>query len=276
MGWRASARTSQSADPRRHLNSSRAGQPDFVSTPDLTGQIRFGGIHTMGAHLFPTISQAVAQLAPDLSLATREAEADDLVEMLRQDHIDVALLALPDTASDLEFELIASDPLLLGGAVSHPLVRNSAYVGEVWLTDLKNQQLVLLDDRHCLRGQALAVCDSPEVRTSKLSIRGIVAGLSGRAGLARNAQAVPDMFSLCDALAAGDRITLLPASVVVHELSNYPGLSVRRFAGAAPTRTVAFAWQRSSPRADSFVALAAASRPGIEAVIAAGVTLTDA
>ena len=207
----------------------RAGDP-------LSGDLRVGVIPTLAPYLLPKVSPAVRAAYPRLRLLWLEDRTQPLVEKLQQGALDAALVALEAELGEVEHELIARDPFVLATAPAHPL---SASRAPASAAELRDENVLLLEDGHCFAQQALAFCT--RARAHELEFR---------------ATSLP---TLAQMVAGGAGVTLLPRLAVATEAAR-AGLHVRDFARPAPQRTVALVWRPRSPLAPALRQLAATVR----------------
>jgi LysR family hydrogen peroxide-inducible transcriptional activator len=209
------------------------------SADPFHGTLRLGVIPTIGPYLLPEITPALVRAFPRLQLLWTEARTGDLVHELKEGGLDGVLLALEADLSDLEHEVIARDPFVLAASPKHPLVRNAKPTP----ADVLNGQVVLLlDDGHCFREQALSFCT--QARAGEHSFR------------------ATSLATLVQMVSAGTAVTLLPSLALPVE--NRRGqLRVRRFTTPQPGRTIALAWRRGSALRQPFVTLAATIRAAL-------------
>jgi len=206
------------------------------STDPLASTIRLGVIPTLSPYLIPCIRPALRRAYPKLTLLWVEDKTEVLVGKLGAGELDGALVALEAEIGDVEREIVGYDPFVLAAPAGHPLmVRKSP----VKLSELESENVLLLDDGHCFRDQALAVCSS--AKAQELEFRAT--------SLATLAQMVAD----------GNGVTLLPQLTVATEAKR-AGLSVRPFAEPVPGRTIALVWRRRSPLGTALKQLAATAR----------------
>ncbi|PZP55341.1 MAG: DNA-binding transcriptional regulator OxyR [Micavibrio aeruginosavorus] len=142
------------------------------------GHISIGAIATVAPYLFPAILQTIRSDAPDLNISLRESVTGDLLKGLLSGDIDMAILSLPTDTHVLEEFSLFEDPFYLAVAKGSPLAE-MPFVGEELL---RNMKLILLEEEHCLRQQALSICkgglmqeDRSFRATSLETIRHIVA-----------------------------------------------------------------------------------------------------
>lgn len=120
----------------------------------LAGEMTLGVFPTLAPYLLPLAMPAIKKRLPGLSVRLLEEKTADLLEKLEAGKLDCALLALPVTHPGIEAQPIFSEPFLFACPPSHPLAQKK----RLNLSDLDGHNLLLLDEGHCLREQALAVC----------------------------------------------------------------------------------------------------------------------
>ena len=125
----------------------------------LTGRFRLGVIPTIAPFVLPRALPELRRLYPELKLLLREDLTARLVAALKGGALDAALIALPYDTAGLEHARVGDDPLLAAFPANHPLTAEPRVAAE----RLRDQELILLEDGHCLRDHALAGCglDSP-------------------------------------------------------------------------------------------------------------------
>lgn len=202
----------------------------------LAGTLRIGVIPTISPYLVPRLRPALRRAYPRLTLLWVEDRTAVLVNKLDAGELDAALLALEADIGDLEKESLGYDPFVLATPAGHPLGAKDSPARPM---DLREQSVLLLDDGHCFRDQALSFCNS--AKAQELEFR---------------ATSLP---TLAQMVADGVGITLLPALAVPTEAKR-ARLSVRPFARPGPGRTVALAWRRRSPLGPALRQLAATAR----------------
>lgn len=189
----------------------------------LTGTLRMGVIPTISPYLLPRITPVLRSRYPKLTVNWVEDKTEALLRQLDAGKVDALLLALEADIGDVEREVVARDPFVLATPPGHPL---GAKHSPATLRDLHGVNVLLLDDGHCFRDQALAFCSSAKAR--ELEFR------------------ATSLSTLAQMVAGGGGVTLLPELAVPTEAGR-SGLSVRRFAAPAPCRTIALAWRKTSP-----------------------------
>ena len=210
---------------------------DFARHRDLlSGHLKLGIIPTLAPYVLPRVLPRLQTAYPDLRLEVRETQTKMLLEELTRGELDCVMLALPAEGADVETVVLFDDPFLLALPASEPLPAR----GKVSVGDVDQRRLILLEEGHCLRDQALAFCAAPKLNASS---RDAPAGL-GATSLATVMQMV----------ANGYGVTLLPQVAVEAELHD-DRVKLLRFAAPEPARTVGLAWRRTSPRKQDFAAL---------------------
>ena len=202
----------------------------------LDGTLRLGVIPTVSPYLLPHVTPALRAAFPKLTAIWIEDKTDALVLGLGAGRLDAALLALEAELGDVEHEVVSSDPFLLATAPDDPLGQSAAAVERA---ELRDADVLLLDDGHCFREQALAYCSRAKVR--ELAFR------------------ATSLATLTQMVASGLGVTLLPALAVPMEAER-AGLHLRPFAAPAPARTLALVWRRRSPIAPALRRVAATLR----------------
>jgi LysR family hydrogen peroxide-inducible transcriptional activator len=195
----------------------------------LTGRMQLGVIPSIAPYVLPKILPVLQRRYPELRVELRETQTQMLVEELHRGALDVIMLALPADDAEIESVRLFDDPFLL----AVPATDNRPGSARVSAQDIDTQRLILLEEGHCLRDQALAFCSSARRDVSL-----------GATSLATVMQMV----------ANGYGITLLPRVAVDVELRD-ERVKLLRFTEPAPGRTVGLAWRRTSPRKADFVAL---------------------
>jgi LysR family hydrogen peroxide-inducible transcriptional activator len=206
--------------------------------------LRLGVIPTISPYLLPRIVPALRRAG--LTVRWTEDKTPSLVAAVGSGALDGALLALEADLGDLERAPIARDPFVLAAPRAHPLGRKKTAAE---LAELRGTDVLLLDDGHCLRDQALAVC--AHARTHELDFR---------------ATSLP---TLAQMVSAGAGVTLLPRLAVATE-RRHAALVIRPLADARAYRTIGLCWRRTSPLVPTLQEVAAAIRPLAEAEVSAG------
>lgn len=212
----------------------------------FTGPLRLGVIPTIGPYLLPDLMPDLNRRYPALQLFMREEQTERLLDSLREGRLDLALLALPVPGDDLESAVLFEDRFLVAAPPGHPFAKTDT----VDLGALADESLLLLEDGHCLRDQALAVC----------ALDGPVNEGDFRA---------TSLATLVQMVASGLGVTLLPEMARRREAGTDGRLTIRPLAPPEPGRQIGLLWRRTSGRKAEFRELAAV----ISEVHAAGTSL---
>ena len=191
-----------------------------------TGSIRLGAFPTLGPYFLPLAVPAIRAAFPKLELFLIEEKSDVLVELLKEGKIDAALLALPLHDERITTVSLFDERFLLAAPEADPI----ATAKHVRTSYLNDQSLLLLEDGHCLRDQALEVCR--------------MSGARERAGFRATS-----LETLRQMVAAGMGMTLLPELAVRDGQPHPEGMVVRPFDDPQPVRTIGLAWRASAPSA---------------------------
>ena len=208
----------------------------------LSGPLRLGVIPTIGPFLLPRALPSLRETAPDLKLYLREEQTARLVDRLDAGQLDAAVLALPAPLDDAESEDIAVDPFFVVCPPGHRLASLSVVQPE----DMATEDLLLLEDGHCLREHALAACHLEGARRN--------AAFQGTS-----------LHTLVQMAASGLGVTLVPEMAIASGLTAGLDLHVAPLAGDQPWRRIALVWRRTSGRKETFRELAALMRAALKA-----------
>jgi LysR family hydrogen peroxide-inducible transcriptional activator len=191
----------------------------------LTGLLRLGAIPTIGPYLLPQAMPAVRARYPELRLYLREERTAPLVDQLDRGRLDAGVIALPYAAAELETMLLGEDSLLVACPCDHPFAALSA----VPAAALAGEQLLLLEDGHCLREHALTACHLIPGQENE-QLQGTSLG------------------TLVQMVAGGLGLTLLPQLSVEVEARRAEGIAVVPLQGRRPARQIALVWRQDSVR----------------------------
>jgi LysR family hydrogen peroxide-inducible transcriptional activator len=118
------------------------------------GEIRIGAFPTVASYFLPNFVKNIHKKFPHLKIFLIEAKSEELITKLRSGEIDCCLLAMPIKDDNLIGEKIFSEKFLLATPKGHPFSKKS----KIQIKELKKQELMLLEDGHCMRDQALEIC----------------------------------------------------------------------------------------------------------------------
>ncbi len=199
---------------------------DQLNTP-----LHVGAIFTIGPYLFPNFIPQLQSSAPNMSLIIEEGYTSSLRERLRKGEVDVILVALPFTETDVVVQPLYEESFVLVLPEDHPL----AAMESVKHQDLDNENILLLGEGHCFRDQVIEAMPNINKRPiSSAKIRTMTEGSS--------------LETLCYMVASGLGLTVLPISATLGSNFKNSGLITRPFADGSPSRTTALAWRASFPR----------------------------
>ena len=199
----------------------------------LAGPLRLGLIPTVAAYLLPRLVPQLRQAFPRLEPQWTEERTATLVQLIQAGRMDGAILALEADLEDLEVAVLAKDPFLLALPKGHPLAKGR---GPVPIAALAGERLLLLDEGHCLRAQAITACQDARVET-----------------LGYRATSLPTLLQM---VAGGAGLTLVPELAAATEAGRAE-VVLRPFKAPAPFRTLVLAWRRGSRLAPTMKMIAA-------------------
>lgn len=214
------------------------------SSDPAEGSLRLGLFPTLAPYLLPHVVPGLRKRFPRLRLQLTEEKTDVLLRMLHRGELDAALLALPIPDAGLQVEVLFREPFLLALPAHHELAK----VDAVKVDDLHGNELLLLEEGHCLREHALEVCT--------------LAGAHERVDFHASS-----METLRQMVAAEVGITLMPKLAVMPPIAETDNLITRPFAGQAPSRTIALVWRSSSALGSFHLELARIFRELTEALL---------
>lgn len=191
----------------------------------LAGKLKVALIPTIGPYLLPRIAPAIRRALPRLQMLLYEFRTGALLERLRAGELDLGILALPVDLDGLATRELFDEPFMVALPSQHRLAGRRS----IATAELKGETLLLLEDGHCLRDQALEVCSRIDVRESQ----------DFRA---------TSLETLRQMVAAGLGVTLLPEMAVHSPFGNPRTLVTRPFTRPEPVRQVGAVWRRSSTR----------------------------
>jgi LysR family transcriptional regulator, hydrogen peroxide-inducible genes activator len=198
----------------------------------LSGKLKVGLIPTIGPYLLPLLARKLRKQLPRLKLMLYEYQTQPLLEKLRAGDIDLGILALPVPLDGLEARPLYDESFTLAVPTNSPLAKRA----NIKLDDLNGETLLLLEDGHCLRDQALDVCSRIDVKESE----------DYRA---------TSLETLRQMVAAGLGITLLPELATRGPFGSGHGLAVKQFARPVPSRSVGAVWRKSTARTAAITAV---------------------
>jgi LysR family hydrogen peroxide-inducible transcriptional activator len=208
-----------------------------ASAGPLAGRLRLGVIPTVAPYLLPQVMRELAARFPDLDLRPREAVTPKLLRDLHEGRLDLAMLALPvSEASLIEHALFDEEFLLVRHVTAEPLPIPL-------LIDLPAAPLLLLEEGHCFRDQAIAACKLQQPEAGE-----IMEGSS--------------LSTLVQMVGAGIGVTLIPQMAAEVERRSAP-VVLHRLPEPRPSRTIGLVWRRSNPLSDRYAELAEGLRKAL-------------
>lgn len=190
----------------------------------FSGTLRLGIIPTIAPYLLPEVTPRLRAAYPKLALLFREEKTADVMRGLEEGALDAGIVALEADVGACAQAEIAKDEFVAALPKGHPLAKKKRLA----LADLEGEAVLLLDEGHCFRDQALALCS--------------------RVGAEETPFRATSLATLAQMVSSGGGVTLLPELAVPVE--NRRGeLEIRPFSGAAPSRTIALVWRPTSPLA---------------------------
>ena len=192
----------------------------------LSGRFRLGVIPTVAPFLLPARLPELREAYPKLRLFIREDLTPRLVAALKAGHLDAAVIALPYAAQGIDHARIGDDEIMAAAPAGHAL----AGKGPIQPGSLKAEDLILLEDGHCLRDQALSACNIEAPKGDDVF-------------------AATSLHTLVQMVSSGLGVSFLPEMAVRAGLADAPGVVVRPIAARAPRREIVVAWRTGSSRA---------------------------
>lgn len=197
----------------------------------LLGTLRIGVIPTVCPYLLPEVAPALREAFPRLTVIWSEDKTHALMRDVHDGTVDAAILALDASMHRFDHVIIGVDPFVLAAPPRHPVVRER---GPATRRALDGAIVLLLEDGHCFRDQALALC--------------------GASGATEGEWRATGLATLVQMVGSGAGITLLPSLAV--PIENRRGqLRIRRFKDPAPSRTLILAWRKGAAHARALTAL---------------------
>jgi LysR family hydrogen peroxide-inducible transcriptional activator len=188
-----------------------------------SGTVRLGIFPTLGPYLLPHVVQPIRKRFPKLELLLVEEKTEVILRQLREGRLDAGILALPVHDNQLHMEKLFDEPFVLAVPEGNALAARKS----IRLDDLADQNLLLLEEGHCLRDQALEVCQ--------------LAGTGERSGFRATS-----LETLRQMVAANVGITLLPTLSVKPPVPQVEHIRLIEFKSRAPCRHIAMVWRKSS------------------------------
>ncbi|MET1414500.1 LysR substrate-binding domain-containing protein [Roseibium sp. HPY-6] len=202
-----------------------------ASKDRLVGRLRIGVIPTIAPYLLPNVISTLSIQHPELDIHVRETVTPKLIQELHEGKLDTAIVALPVSESALAETPLFQETFVLvrsAGEADAPMPNADA---------LRQMRLLLLEEGHCFRDQALSFCNMPS-------------------GPPREVLDASSLSTLVQMVSAGIGVTLIPEMAVPVETRS-ASVSISRFQSPEPSRTVGMVWRKSSPLAGQLNEIAA-------------------
>jgi LysR family hydrogen peroxide-inducible transcriptional activator len=225
-----------------HAIAKRAADPESAT-------LRIGLFPTLAPYLLPHVVPAIHERFPKLELLLSEEKTEVVLDRLRDGKVDAGVLALPIRDDGLTVEPLFDEEFVLAVPIGNRLAAGG---DTVEVDVLAHERVLLLEEGHCLRDQALEVCQ--------------LVGASERRGFRATS-----LETLRQMVAAGVGMTLLPELAVEPPVPPSPDVVLRRFVDPAPSRRIALCWRRSSVHRELLPAVAAVVRDRVAALAIPGV-----
>lgn len=203
-------------------------------TDGLHGVLRIGAIPTMAPYLLPAVVGGTRGRWPEVHLEIVELQSDDLIDAVDHGELDLGVLATPYDTGRLSVAPVRDEQFVLAVPTTHRLADRDLVPAEV----LSELSVLLLAEGHCLRDHARNACEIAG-RVEHSEVRGA------------------SLTTLCQMVASGIGVTLLPQSAIAVEAREGSGVTTVGFDPPMQGRTVALVWRASDPRARFFEQLAA-------------------
>jgi LysR family hydrogen peroxide-inducible transcriptional activator len=201
----------------------------------LSGELRMSVIPTIAPFLLPRLLPRLREQWPDLKLYLREETTGAACDSLQRGHVDCVLLALPYGCGEVDTADLFSDRLF----VALPASGDPQRYDLIAPADIDESRLLLLEDGHCLKDHALSACNRPELRAEAMML-----GTS--------------LHTLVQMVDNGLGVTLLPEMAIKAGILAGTQVIARPLDAPHPSRLIALAWRRASPREKEFQMLASA------------------
>jgi LysR family transcriptional regulator, hydrogen peroxide-inducible genes activator len=212
----------------------------LASQDPLSGPLRLGAIPTVGPFLLPRVLSVLRQATPRLKIYLREEQTTALVERLEAGQIDAAILALPVPLANIETEELALDRFFVVCSRAHRL----AGLPAIHPRDLASEDLLLLEDGHCLREHALAACELEGARRN-VAFQGT------------------SLHTLVMMAANGLGVTLVPEMALAAGIIGGLDLHAGALEGDNPARRIALVWRRGAGRKETYRRMAIVLRQAL-------------
>lgn len=208
--------------------------------PDaLHGTVHLGVIPTLAPYVLPRVVATLTSRHPGIELHLHELRTDELVQEIADGTVDIGLMALPAPIDGLVEAPLGDDPFLLALPEGHPLTKVRGPLDD---KELRALRILLLEEGHCLRDQAVAACRLAKAEPAEIQ--------------------ATSLSALVQMVAAGMGVTYLPASAAPVEARPGNGVATKRLR-RPPHRKIGLAWRSTSPRSNHYAELAKLLKPAL-------------
>lgn len=201
---------------------------------ELKGSLRIGAIYTVGPYLYPHLVPVLRKNVPDMPLVIEENYTDVLARRLKQNELDVIVIALPFGGSGIQTWPLYDESFVVAMPREHVWAQKK----EIPSSELNQENVLLLGPGNCFRDQVLEAC--PDCHEMEIEGQGTLAGSS--------------LETIRHMVVSGLGITVMPQSAT-QDVGDHPHLVSRPFSAPVPSRRIALAWRRSFPRPKAVEAL---------------------
>ncbi len=208
----------------------------------LHGTLRVGVIPTIAPYLLPHVLPAFGKAFPHLRMVLREEMTEDIVRGLQHARLDAGIVALEAELPDCSHAVVARDPFVVAMPRGHALARKK----RITLEHLEGETVLLLEDGHCFRQQALPLCSS--------------------AGLVEADLRATSLATMAQMVSAGIGITLLPAISLDVE-NRQSQLDLRPLDAPGAARTIVVVWRKAAAAPEAYRALARVAADALTALV---------
>ena len=198
----------------------------------LAGRLRVALLPTIGPYLLPLVAARIRKKLPRIELMLYEYQTGPMLDHLQAGDIDMGILALPVPADGLVDRALFDEPFVVAMPENHALGARKS----LKTSDLNGETLLLLEDGHCLRDQALDVCSHSQVQ-EKQDFR------------------ATSLETLRQMVASGGGITLLPQLASTGAYGHARGVAIVPFARPAPVRHIGALWRKTSAKVEAIEAV---------------------
>jgi len=204
----------------------------------LSGRMRLGVIPTIGPFVLPRVLAGLREAYPDLKLYLKEGRSADVLDQLNRGDLEAAIIALPYDIGNFQSMTLGDDAFWVALPRKHPLAKKKT----ISPADLPMDELLMLEDGHCLRDHALAACALSTLKK-----------ITGESGNFESSS----LYTLAEMVANGLGVTFLPEIALSSGMINTDNIEVRPLKTNGAPRQIGLVWRSSFRRDDDIAALGA-------------------